>query len=177
LEDEFSFEGRKIKCSGWKDLVRSDQKVSEADESFNIWVFHDPLYRDPLVLGTNMDVEPEVIFQLYHDRWVVEEVPLVAKQLLGLGRQFLFSPKGRVRLPLLALLAANILSYLACVFPPLPTGFWDRKPKRTPGRLRRFLAREGFSKDYPLDGRIRKKESVTHHLPKGVKAHRRRRAD
>ena len=176
LQGEFSFEGRKIKCSGWKDLLRNDQKVSEAEESFNIWVFHDPLYRTPLVLGTNMDVEPKVIFQLYHDRWVVEEVPLVAKQLLGLARGFLFSTKGRVRLPQLALLAANILSYLACVFPPLPTGFWDRKPKRTPGRLRRVLAREGFSKDYPLDGRIRKKESVTYHLPKGVKAHRRKRA-
>ena len=140
------------------------------------WVFYDPLYRTPLVLGTNMDVESEVIFRLYRDRWVVGEVPLVAKQLLGLGRQFLFSPRGRVRLPQLALLAANILSYLASVFPPLPTGFWDRKPERSAGRLRRFLARAGFPKDYPLDGRIRKKESVTSHLPKGVKAHRRRRA-
>jgi len=29
---------------------------------------------------------------------------------------------------------------------------------------------------YPLEGRIRKKRSVTAHLPKGIRAHRRRKA-
>jgi len=38
------------------------------------------------------------------------------------------------RLPELALMAGSILSFLAATAPATPTGFWDRKPKRTPGR-------------------------------------------
>jgi hypothetical protein len=157
-------------------LVRSDQKVNAANETFTIWVFYDPLHRHPLVLGTNLTVRPETVFLLFLDRWPVEQVPLVAKQLLGLERQFVFAQASRQRLPELAHLAANILTYLAAVLPPLPSGFWDRQPKRTPGRLRRALAQASFPEDYPLGGQIRKKQSVTAHLPKGIKAHRRRKA-
>ena len=172
----FVFEGRLIHLHGWHNLVCSDQKVAPDNETFTIWVFFDPLYRHPLVLGTGLTADPWVIFCLYLDRWPVEQVPLVAKQLPGLERQLVFAPTGRRRLPELALLAAHILTYLAAVLPPLPTGFWDRRPRRTPGRLRRVLAQEGFPEDYPLDGRIRGKASVTAHLPKGVEAHRRRKA-
>ncbi len=172
----FPFQGRTIRVHGWRSVVRTDQKVAANNATYAIWVFFDPLYRDPLVLGTNVEASPQTIFHLYLDRWPVEQVPLVAKQLLGLQRQFVFASTSRQRLPELALLAANILTYLAAVLPPLPTGFWDRQPRRTPGRLRRVLAEEGFPKDYPFDGRLRKKRSVTAHLPKGVEAHRRQRA-
>jgi hypothetical protein len=168
VETSFEFEGLTIRVKGWYNLVRPDQKVAADNETFTIWVFLDSLYRDPLVLGTNLAAQPKTIFCLYLDRWPVEQIPLVAKQLLGLERQFVFALASRHRLPELALLAANILTYVAAVLPPLPTGFWDRQPKRTPGRLRRVLAQTGFPEDYPLDGRIRKKQSVTRHLPKGV---------
>jgi len=174
VKTEFSFQGRTIRVHGWQNLVMTSQKVAAANETFTIWVFFDPLYRTPLVLGTNLTVRPETAFRLYLDRWPVEQIPLVAKQLLGLERQFVFAPASRQRLPELALLAANILTYLAAVLPPLPTGFWDRQPKRSPGRLRRVLAQTGFPEDYPLEGRIRKKQSVTAHLPKGIEVHRRR---
>jgi hypothetical protein len=176
VETYFEFEGRTIRVKGWYNLVRPYQKVAADNETFTIWVFLDSLYRDPLVLGTNLAAQPKTIFCLYLDRWPVEQIPLVAKQLLGLERQFVFALASRHRLPELALLAANILTYVAAVLPPLPTGFWDRQPKRTPGRLRRVLAQTGFPEDYPLDGRIRKKQSVTRHLPKGIEAHRRRKA-
>ena len=172
----FQFQGRTIRVHGWRAVVRADQKVAADNATYAIWVFFDPLYRDPLVLGTNVEAPPRTIFRLYLDRWPVEQVPLVAKQLLGLQRQFVFASTSRQRLPELALLAANILTYLAAVLPPLPTGFWDRRPRRTPGRLRRVLAEEGFPEDYPFDGRLRKKRSVTAHLPKGVEAHRRQKA-
>jgi len=55
-------------------------------------------------------------------------------------------------LPELTHLAVNILTYLAAVLPPLPTGFWNRQPKRTPGQLRRVLAQSGFPEYYPLEG-------------------------
>jgi hypothetical protein len=53
------------------------------------------------------------------------------------------------------------------------TGFWDRGPRPTAGRLRRENAQLNISKTAPLPLQLRKKESVTGHLPKGIQAHRR----
>ena len=129
-----------------------DQKVAPDNATFTIWVYDDPLYQAPLVLGTNLPAAPVTILQLYLDRWPVEEVPLVCKQLLGLQRQFVFAAAARFRLPELGLLAANILAHLAAELPALPTGFWDRQPRRTPGRLRRVLSQAVFPKTTPWTG-------------------------
>jgi hypothetical protein len=173
---QFTYQGRTITVRGWRDVVRSDQKVVTDQATFTIWVYADPLYQAPFVLGTNLTASPATIFQLYLDRWPVEEVPLVCKQLLGLQRQFVFADLARFRLPELGLIAANILAHLAAELPAQPTGFWDRQPRRTPGRLRRVLGQAGFPTAYPLAGRIREKQAVTAHLPKGVAAHRRHKA-
>jgi len=92
VSTQFEFQGRTIQVQGWHDLIRADQKVADASDTFTIWVFHDPLYEKPLVLGTNLDAQAETIYRLYIDRWPVEQPPLVAKQMLGLHRQFVFSP-------------------------------------------------------------------------------------
>lgn len=126
----FAYQGRTIQVHGWRDLVLSTHKVADCQETFDILVFFDPLYVEPLVLGTNVALLPETAFKLYLDRWPVEQVPLVAKQTLGLQRQFVFAPESCHRLPELALVAANILTYLAATLPPMPTGFWDRCPKK-----------------------------------------------
>jgi hypothetical protein len=172
----FQFDGRTVGVKGWRNLVRIDQKVAVDNETFSIWVFSDPLYRKPLVLSTNIVAQPASIFCLYLDRWPVEQIPLAAKQMLGLHRQFVSAEASCLRLPALALLAGNILTFLAAALPALPTGFWDRQPKKTPGRLRRVLAQTDFSKEYRCTGQLRKKESATAHLPKGVQAHRRHKA-
>ena len=99
--------------------------------------------------------------------------PLVAKQLLGLTRAFVFTPDSVWRFPELALLAGNILTYLAATLPAIPSGFWDLAPKKTPGRLRRALAKADFPKLEGFSPQLRKKQSVTSHLPKGIKANRR----
>ena len=131
--ETIQFEGREIVVHGWLDLIPPAYKPGQAPERFTIWVFFDPLYDKPLVLGTNLQqTEPLTIFCLYQDRWPVEQIPLVAKQMLGLHRQFVFAPESCCRLPELALLLANILTYLAAVLPPMPTGFWDRRPKKQP---------------------------------------------
>lgn len=169
----FQFDGRTVGVKGWRKLVRIDQKVAVDNETFSILVFSDPLYRKPLVLSTNIVAKPASIFCLYLDRWPVEQIPLAAKQMLGLHRQFVSAEASCLRLPALALLAGNILTFLAAALPALPTGFWDRQPKKTPGRLRRLLAQTDFSKEYACAGQLRKKDSVTDHLPKGVQAHRR----
>ena len=128
----FVYQGRTIKVHTWYNLVAANQKVAEQQQTFDILVFFDPLYLDPLVLATNVTLRPETAFKMYLDRWPVEQVPLVAKQILGLGRHFVFAPESCQRLPEMALLAGNILTYLAATLPPMPTGFWDRCPKKRP---------------------------------------------
>jgi len=93
--------------------------------------------------------------------------------MLGGTRQFVFAPESCQRLPELNLLAGAMVTYLAATLPAVPTGFWDRNPKPTPGRLRRLLARVPFPKSYPLPGQLRKKNSICEHLPKGILGHRR----
>jgi len=108
---------------------------------------------------------------LYRDRWPVEQIPLAGKQMLGGARQFVSAPESCQRLCELNLLAGAMSTYLAATLPAVPTGFWDRQPKPTPGRLRRLLARTPFPQSYPLPERLRKKDSVFDHLPKGILGH------
>ena len=85
----------------------------------------------------------------------------------------MFGETSRERLPQLALLAGNLLSYVAATSSAEASGFWDRCARPTCGRLRRVLSRLHFSELPDLDGQLRKKNSVTGHLPTGVKGHRR----
>ena len=171
--DEFEYEGRTIKVKGWYDLILPGVVPQPDNDTFDIYVFDDPLYHDPLVLGATLRLRPATSFALYQDRWPVEQVPLAAKHMIGAHRQFVFAYQSCQRWPELALIVGGILTYLAATLPPIPTGFWDKQPKATPGRLRRLLARVDFPKDYPFAPQLRKKRVVTDHLPKGVAAHRR----
>lgn len=129
-EVTFRWQGRTIKAFGWHGLVQTNEVVDSRQQTFSIWVFIDPLYETPLVLATNILATPRTIFALYVNRWPVEQLPLIAKQVLGLHRQFVFAPESVQRLPELALLAGNILTYLVTVLPPMPTGWWDMHPKK-----------------------------------------------
>jgi hypothetical protein len=173
FSDKFEHEGRTIKVKGWYDLILPGIVPDPDNDTFDIYVFEDPLYHDPLVLGATLRLRPTTSFALYQDRWPVEQVPLAAKHMVGAHRQFVSAQESIHRLPELALLAGSLQSFLAATFPATPTGFWDRTPRRTPGRLRRILANAVFPSSYPLPARIRKKNSVTDHLPKGILGHRR----
>jgi len=120
-----------------------------------------------VLLATALKLKPESVRAIYKDRWPVEQIPLSAKQMVGAHRQFVHNSESIQRLPELALLVGSILTFLAATIPAIPTGFWDRKPKRTPGRLRRTLLGKPFPKDAILSGQLREKRSVTAHLPKG----------
>jgi hypothetical protein len=176
-QSHFDHQGRRIQVSFWHDLVSTDTPATEGAQSFSIYVYDDPLYKQPLVLATNLGLEPPTAYLIYRDRWPVEQAPLAAKQMIGLHRHFVFAPEVSgalwTRLPELSLLAGAILTYVAAVLPPVPTAFWDRAPKPTPGRLRRVLAQADFPNLLAFDPELRKKNSVTAHLPKGVDAHRR----
>jgi hypothetical protein len=149
----------------WDGLALPD--AAPGGPTFRIVAIHDPRWGEPLLLASTLAVAPRALRDLYHDRWPVEQVPLVGKQLIGAARQFVSAPETCQRLPELALLAGSVLTYAAATQPAVPSGFWDRRPRPTPGRLRRALARAEFPTDFPLPTRIRIKASVTDHLPKG----------
>jgi hypothetical protein len=158
----------------WDDLVLPD--AAPGAPTFTVVAVHDPRYREPLLLASPLAVSAAVLHALYRDRWPVEQLPLAAKQMLGAARAFVHAPETCQRLPELALLAGAILSYGAASSPAIPTGFWDRRPQPTPGRLRRVLARCPFPQDFPLPARIRAKAARTDHLRTGFWGQRRRRA-
>jgi hypothetical protein len=161
-----------IRAEAWADLVLPDTPVVGAPP-FRIVVIHDPCWTEPLVLATTLPISPRALRDLYLDRWPVEQLPLAAKQMLGAARAFVSATETCQRLPELALLAGSILTYLAATQPAIPTGSWDRRPRPTPGRLRRVLGQTAFPNTVPLPDRIRQKAAVTDHLPKGFWRQRR----
>jgi hypothetical protein len=154
----------------WRNLVLPDCAPDANNQNFDVYAIYDPSFDTPWLLATPVVLKPISVRNIYKDRWPVEQIPLSAKQMIGSHRQFVHAQETIQRLPELALMAGSILSFLATTAPATPTGFWDRKPKRTPGRFRRTLAGQAFPKVAHLSGRLRKKNSVTAHLPKGCLA-------
>jgi hypothetical protein len=161
-----------VRADWWDDLVLPD--VPPTSPTFRLVVIRDPRWTEPLVLATPLAISARALRDLYLDRWPVEQLPLAAKQMLGAARAFVSAPETCQRLPELALLAGSILTYLAATLPAIPTGSWDRRPRPTPGRLRRRLAHTVFPTSFPLPARIRQKAAVSDHLPTGFWGQRRR---
>jgi hypothetical protein len=163
--------GRELRAEIWRDLVLTTAKPNAKNKLFDVYALYDPAFDIPWLLATPLNLKAESVRAIYKARWPVEQIPNSAKQMVGAHRQFVHNPESIQRLPELALLAGSILSFLAATFPATPTGFWDRKPKRTPGRFRRLLMGQPFPKDAKLSGQLREKKSATGHLPKGNLAH------
>jgi len=156
----------------WSNLVLPNVKPGPDAHTFSVFGIYDPLYPTPLLLAVPIPLHAASVHAIYCDRWPIEQLPLAAKQMIGAHRQFVSAPASCQRLPELALFAGSILTYFAATHPAIPTGFWDRHPKPTPGRLRRTLTTSPFPKTYPLPTRFRKKAAFTGHLPKGILARR-----
>ena len=166
--------GVAMRAEIWEDLILPGVIPGPQAKTFRVYAIYDPAYTAPWLLATPIDLKAATVKAMYRDRWPVEQVPLSAKQMVGAHRQFVHADESIQRLPELALLAGSILSYLAATAPLAPTGFWDRQPRRTPGRFRRMLMGKPFPQSYPLPSQLRKKASVTGHLPKGILAPRRK---
>ena len=136
-------------------------------------VIHDPRFDEPLLWTTALPLTGVQRQAFSLDRWPVAGLPLTAKQMLGVARQCVFAPERRQRLPALALVAGAILMSIAATQPAIPTGCGDRAPKPTAGRLRRVLTQVHCADFGGLPAQLRKKQSPTAHLPKGVLGHRR----
>jgi hypothetical protein len=163
---------RIIRAQIWNNLVLATARPGAT--TFRCVVIHAPRYQEPLVVATNLPVSAYALWCLYRDRWPIEQLPLAAKQMIGAHRAFVFGGESRYRLPELVLLAGNVLTYVAATTAAMATGCWDRRCRPTCGRLRRVLLRVDFSEVPIPEGPLRKKASVTAHLPKGVQGHRRR---
>jgi hypothetical protein len=172
-EARWEEEGVRLRAEIWTDLVLPT--AGPDTPTVRVVAIHDPRHHDPWLLASPLPLTPQALRALYRDRWPVEQLPLVAKQLLGAARQFVHAPQTCQRLPALALLAGAILAYAAATAPALPTGFWDRRPRPTAGRLRRVLGHQPFPVDFPLPARVRAKQAATAHLPTGFWAQRRSR--
>ncbi len=159
--------GRELRAEIWRNLILNKTEPNENNPTFDVYAIYDPDFDKPWLLATPVKLKAESVRSIYKDRWPVEQIPLSAKQMVGAHRQFVHNAESIQRLPELALLAGSVLSFLAATFPVAPTGFWDRQPKRTPGRLRRQFRGRPFPKDARIPGQLRKKNSVTAHLPKG----------
>jgi hypothetical protein len=166
--------GLELRAEFWDNLVLPECKPSVENQTFTVVAVYDPRFENPWLLACPLQMSGADFWGCYQDRWPIEQLPLAAKHMVGSHRQFVFAEDSCYRLPELSLLAGSMLTYLAATLPPIPTGFWDRQPKSTPGRLRRWLGRTTFSDLRPVfKSRIRKKSAVTAHLPKGVLGHRR----
>jgi hypothetical protein len=172
--ETWQHDGLEFRAESWDDLVLTECKPSAENQTFTVAAVYDPRFEEPWLLACPLKLCGPDFWGFYHDRWPIEQAPLASKHMVGAHRQFVSAEESCYRLPELSLLAGSIQTYLAATLPPIPTGFWDRKPKGTPGRLRRWLGRTTFSDLLPpAPGRIRRKSSVTDHLPKGILAHRR----
>jgi hypothetical protein len=171
-KDAWVEHGQAIRVEIWCKLVLNHIRPAENHPTFAVYAVSDPAFAQPWLLATPVALKPESVRAIYKDRWPVEQIPLAAKQMVGAHRQFVHAAESIQRLPELARLAGSILSFLAATFPAKPTGFWDRQPKRTPGRFRRQLMGQPFPKAAILSGQLREKNSVTAHLPKGCLARR-----
>ena len=156
---------RTLRAEQWTGLVLPE--ATPGSPTFTIVAITDPAYTEPLLVATPLPLSPQGLRELYRDRWPVEQLPLAAKQMLGAARQFVHEQETCQRFPELALLAGAVLTYAAATSPAIPTGSWDRQPRRTPGRLRRLLAQADFPPNFPWPARLRRKRAVTDHLPKG----------
>ena len=166
--------GVALRAEIWEDLILPGVIPGSQAQTFRVYAIYDPAYTTPWLLATPLALKAATVKAMYQDRWPVEQIPLSAKQMVGAHRQFVHAAESLQRLPELSLLAGSLLSYLAATAPLAPTGFWDRQPKRTPGRFRRMLMGKPFPQTYPLPEQLRKKASVTGHLPKGNLAPRRK---
>jgi len=69
---------------------------------------------------------------IYKNRRPIEQSPLASKQMIGAHSQFVSAEESSYRFPELTLLTGSVPTYLAAIFPPFATGFWDRKPNTGP---------------------------------------------
>ena len=171
-------DGNEIEIHVWHQLyflerhlekVPEKQKAKLRNMPIKVVAIYHPAYPKPLLIGTLLtDLKPQSGYQFYLNRWPIEGLPQTGKYILsgGGGTHYVHHPTAIERLPVLSLIFGSLLKYAAATLPPFRTGFWDRHPKPTYGRLLRHLKKVGLR----LSQQLFKKASSTDHLPVGYEA-------
>ena len=150
-----------VRAAWWDDPALAD--VPPDGPAVRLVAIRDPRWTEPPVLATPLPVSARALRDRCLDRRPVEQLPLAAKQMLA----SVSAPETCRRRPELALLAGSILTHLAATLPAVPTGSRDRRPRPTPGRLRRRLAHADLPASFPLPDHIRQRAAGPAHLPTG----------
>lgn len=152
-------DGTELRAETWTDLVLPDGDA--AAPTVTVVAIPDPRHPTPVLLANAVALTPQAARALYADCWPVEQLPLAAKPLLGAERSFVSTPATCRRLPegalgaLGALGAGAILRSLAATTTAPATGFWDRRPQPTAGRLRRVVGTCSVPDTVSLPPRVR----------------------
>ena len=135
-EETFVENGRTMKARWFDKIV-----IAGCSLVVSCLVIKDLRYNKEWVLLTDLcNATAETVYGLYRSRWKIEQLPLTGKQILGGHRSFVHATTSHYRLPEICLLCASLSLYLSATSEAIRTGFWDRHPKRTPGRYRRVLS-------------------------------------
>lgn len=80
---------------------------------------------------------------------------------------FVFNEEMNFSLPELTFVAASTLMLVAAGCEPMLTGWWDKQPKPTAGRLSKELSKVHDLRVLDVPVELRKKNSVVAQLPRG----------
>ncbi len=72
--------GVAMRAEIWEDLVIPSPKA----KTFRVYAIYDPAYTTPGLLATPLQLKAATVKALYQDRWLVEQIPLAAKQKVGM---------------------------------------------------------------------------------------------
>ena len=176
IDDEL---GREVRIDVWNQVYFLERHLDRVTDKakkkklrkqpLRVVAIHHPDFKKPLLLGTPIqELTPQSMMSIYPERWPVEGIPQVGKYILsgGGGRHYVHTKQAMKRFPALTMIFGSLFKFLAATFPPIRTGFWDRFPKATYGRLLKYLKKVGI----PISEQLSKKASVTAHLPVGYEA-------
>ena len=138
---------RTLRAEQWTGLVLPD--AAPGSPTFTVVAISDPAYAEPLLVATPLELTPPCCVSCTATAGRSEQLPLAAKQMLGAARQFVHEQETCQRFPELALLAGAVLTYAAATSPAVPTGSWDRQPRRTPRPTPTAPRQADFPTDFP----------------------------
>ena len=64
---------RTLRAEQWLGLVLPD--AAPGSPTFTMVAISDPAYTEPLLVATPLALSPQVLRELYRDRWPVEQIP------------------------------------------------------------------------------------------------------
>jgi hypothetical protein len=131
--------GLEYRAEFWDDLVLRECQPSPENQTFMVVAVYDPRFANPWLLACPLPLNGADSWGFYQDRWPIEQVPSAAKHGVGAVRQFVFAKESCYRFPELAMLAGSMLTYLAAILPPIPTGFSRRTSGRCGTVIRKVL--------------------------------------